>query len=123
MTNLDCTIQVAHEFWDYLEYPGEAQVLAELHVDSLPLLERSGGTGAACAYAFYEGDGRRKRARPLPANALVKPAKQGSRAAAAIDLNYAFRFGSHSEPVALLTNQFLRDLGYAVNLADLRSLL
>lgn len=123
MTNLDCTIQVAHEFWEYLEYPGEAQILAQLQVETLPLLERSSGTQSACAFAFYERDGKRKRARPLPAGALVKPAKPGSRATAALDFNYASRFGSHSEPIALLTNQLLRDLGYAVNLADLRSLL
>jgi hypothetical protein len=123
MTNLDCTIQVAHECWEYLEYPGEAQILAQLQVETLPLLERSGGKQSACGFAFYERDGQRQRARPLPTNALVKPAKRGSRATAAADLNYTSRFGTHSEPVALITNQFLRDLGYAVNLADLRSLL
>jgi hypothetical protein len=32
-------------------------------------------------------------------------------------------FQSDGDPVALLTNQFLRDLGYSVSLADLRSLL
>jgi hypothetical protein len=65
----------------------------------------------------------RKRARPFLQTPSLRLQKQGSRATAAVDLNYASRFGSHSEPVALLTNQFLRDLGYAVNLADLRSLL
>lgn len=123
MTNLDCTIQVAHEFWDYLEYPGEAQILAQLQVETLPLLERNSGTQSACAFGYYERDGQRKRARPLPADALVRPAKQGSRATAAVDLNYASRFGNHSEAVALITNQLLRDLGYAGNLADLRALL
>ena len=120
MTNLDCTIQAAHEFWDY---PGEAQIIAQLHVETLPLLERSGGTQSAFASAFYERDGQRKRAKPLLANALVKPPKQGSRAMSAVGVNYADRFGRHSEPVALMTNQFLRDLGYAVNLADLKSLI
>ena len=123
MTNLDCTIQVAHEFWDYLEYPGEAQIIAQLQVETLSLLERSSGAQSACGFGFYERDGQRKRAKPLLANSLVRPAKQGSRATAVVGLNYASRFESHSEPVALLTNQFLRDLGYAVNLADLRSLL
>ena len=123
MTNLDCTIQVAHEFWDHLEYPGEAQIVAQLQVENLPLLERSSGTQSACSFGFYERDGRRKRAKPLLADALTNPAKQGSRAAAAVRLNYASRFASHRESVALLTNQLLRDLGYAVRLADLRSLL
>jgi hypothetical protein len=97
--------------------------MAQLQVETLPLLERSGNMQTACTSAFYERDGLRKRAKPLLAGALVKPPKQGSRATAAVELNYASRFGSHSEPVALLTNQFLRDLGYAVNLADLRTLL
>ena len=123
MTNLDCAIQLAHEFWDYLEYPGEAQIIAQLHVEGLALLERTGGTDGVCASAFYERDGQRKRARPLPTNALVKPAKQGTRGRAATALNYSSRFGSHAEPVAFLTNQFLRDLGYAVNLMDLRFVL
>lgn len=33
------------------------------------------------------------------------------------------RCGSRAEPAALIANQFLRDLGYAANLTDLRSLL
>jgi hypothetical protein len=61
MTNLDCTIEVAHQFWNYLNYPGEAQLLSELHVDSLPLLERASGLQAAYASAFYEKSGSRKR--------------------------------------------------------------
>jgi len=123
MTNLDCGIQAAHEFWDYLDYPGEAQITVQLHVETLPLLVRTGGLQSAYASAFYERDGSRKRARPLLADALVKAPTQGSRATSFVDLNYASRFGSHGEPVALLTNQLLRDLGYGVNLADLRTLL
>ncbi|MBZ5596540.1 MAG: ATP-binding protein [Acidobacteriia bacterium] len=123
MTNLDCSIQAAHEFWDYLDYPGEAQITVQLHVETLPLFVRTGGMQSAYAWAFYERDGSRKRARTLLTSALVKAPMQGSRGGAFVNLNYASRFGSHSEPVALLTNQLLRDLGYAVNLADLRTLL
>jgi hypothetical protein len=122
MTNLDCTIEVAHQFWNYLNYPGEARILAELHVEALPLLERAAGGQAAYASAFYEKAGVRKRPKPLLTDALIKAVRQGARANAAVDLSYAARCGSHAEPVALLTNQLLRDLGYAANLADLRSL-
>ncbi|MBZ5725832.1 MAG: ATP-binding protein [Acidobacteriia bacterium] len=123
MTNLDCTIEVAHQFWNYLNYPGEAQILSELRVESLPLLERASGLEAAYASAFYQKNGPRKRATPLSSTVLTKAKKQGVRAYAAVDLNYAARCGSHAEPVAILSNQFLRDLGYAANIADLRPLL
>jgi hypothetical protein len=39
------------------------------------------------------------------------------------DITYASRTASHAEPVALLTNQLLRDLGHATKLADLKALL
>jgi len=119
MTNLDCTIEVAHQFWDYLGYPGEARIVSQLHVESLPLLERAAGGQAAYCSAFYEKDGVRKRARPLLAGALVRPPKPGTRSFAAADITYATRWGSHAEPVAILTNQLLRDLGYAATLSDL----
>jgi len=34
ITNLDCTIEAAHRLWSYLNYPGEAHVLAELRVEA-----------------------------------------------------------------------------------------
>ena len=123
ITNLDCTIEVAHQLWDSLNYPGEARILSELHVGSLPLFERSAGGQAVYCSAFYEKDGVRKRARPLSTDALAKAVKPGTRAHAAVDLSYAARFGSHAEPAAVVGNQFLRDLGYAATLADLRFLL
>lgn len=57
ITNLDCTIEAAHRFWDQLNYLGVARVLAELHVEPLPLLERAGGLQAAYASCFYEKAG------------------------------------------------------------------
>jgi hypothetical protein len=62
ITNIDCTIETAHRFWNYLNYPGEARIFAELHVEPLPLLERVGGFQAAYASCFYEKGGPRRRA-------------------------------------------------------------
>jgi hypothetical protein len=123
MTNLNCTIATAHEFWDFLNYPGEAEIHAELRIESLPLLERTGGSQSVYSSAFYEKSSHRKRVRPLPTDLLTKALKQGTRATAGTNLTYATRWRSRSEPVALVTNQLLRDLGHAANLADLRSLL
>lgn len=123
MTNLDWSIELAHQFWDYINYIGEASVLAHLHVGSLPLLARSGGGQAAFASAFYERPGPRRRARPLPVNALSGSQRNGISTTAVVDLSYANRWGSHAEPVSVLANQLLRDLGYATDLADLRNCL
>jgi hypothetical protein len=125
ITNLDCTMEAAHRFWNYLNYPGEARVLVELRVEPLPLLERAGGTQAAqAAYAscFYERDSPRKRAKVLTTDALARSQKHGARATAAVDLTYATRHGDRPEAVAVLANQLLRDLGYSATLGDLRSL-
>jgi hypothetical protein len=122
MTNLDCTIEAAHGFWNYLGYVGGAHLFAALHIEGLQLLNR-GGLGSVYSSAFYERDGLRRRAKPLSTSALTKATKQGSRANGAVDLTYATRTGNHAEPVALVTNQLLRDLGHAANLADLRLLL
>jgi hypothetical protein len=113
MTNLDCTIEAAHGFWNYLGYVGEARLFASLHIEGLQLLE-SDGLGSVYASASYKRDGLRKRAKPLSTSALTKAAKQGSRANGAVDLTYATRSGNHAESVALGTNQLLRDLGHAV---------
>jgi hypothetical protein len=123
MTNLDWMIGVAHEFWHYLNYPGEARIKSELQVEALPLLVRGGGLEASYASEFYQKDGPRRRAKALSTDALTKPAKQRMQAKAAVDLTYSTRYGNHAEPVALVTNQLLRDLGYAASLTDLRSLL
>jgi hypothetical protein len=123
MTNLDWSIELAHQFWDYINYVGEASVLAHLHVGPLPLLSRSGGSQSAFASAFYERPGPRKRARPLPVDALSGSQRNGISTTAVVDLSYANRWGSHAEPVSVLVNQLLRDLGYATNLVDLRSCL
>jgi hypothetical protein len=123
MTNLDCTIEAAHQLWDYLEYTGEGRVFAGLQVEGLPLLERSSGTDSALAFGHYENDGPRRRARPLLTSALTRAVVQGNRASAVADFTYATRFGSHAEPVAILTTQLLRDLGHATRLADLQALL
>lgn len=122
ITNLDCTIEAAHRFWDQLNFPGEARVLAELHVEPLPLLERTGGFQAGYASYFYEKGGPRKRAKVLTTDKLTRASQHGAMATAFVDLTYATRWGSHAEPVALLTNQLLRDLGYSATLDDLRSL-
>lgn len=123
MTNLDCTIETAHQLWDFLEYTGEGRVFASLQVEGLPLLERSSGLDTALAFGHYEKDGPRRRARPLSSGALTRAVVQGNRANAVADITYASRTGSHAEPVALLANQLLRDLGHATRLPDLRKLL
>lgn len=123
MTNLDCTIEAAHQLWDYLEYTGEGRVFAALQVETLPLLERSHGTHSVYAFGHYERDGPRRRARPLSKSALTHADKPGSRGNAIADLTYTSRAGSHAESVALLTNQLLRDLGHATRLGDLKALL
>jgi hypothetical protein len=122
ITNLDCTIEAAHRFWDHLNYPCEARVLAELHVQPLPLLEGAGGFQVAYASCFYEKAGPRKRAKVLTADRLTRASRHGAMATAFVDLTYAKRSGSHAEPVALIANQLLRDLGYSASLDDLRSL-
>ncbi|MGA8429280.1 MAG: ATP-binding protein [Candidatus Sulfotelmatobacter sp.] len=122
ITNLDCTIEAAHRFWDYLNYPSEARVLAQLYVEPLPLLERAGGSQTAYASCFYEKASPRNRAKVLTTDRLTRAAQFGTSATASVDLTYATRFGSHAEPVVLIANQFLRDLGYSASLDDLRSL-
>ena len=123
MTNLDWTIELAHRFWDYINYVGEGDIVAHLQVESLPLLVRSNGPQSAYASAFYERPGPRRRAKPLPANALTGAQRPGARMVAAVELTYATRWGNRAEPVSILVNQFLRDLGYAADLADLRACL
>jgi hypothetical protein len=122
ITNLDCTIETAHRFWNYLNYPGEAHALAELQVEPLPLLERAGGFQVAYASCFYEKGGPRRRAKVLTADRLIRSSQHGARATAAVDLTYATRHGHRPEAVALLANQLLRDLGYSASMDDLRSL-
>lgn len=97
ITNLDCTIEAAHRFWNYLNYPGEAQVLAQLYVEPLPLLERAGGSQAAYASCFYEKASPRKRAKVLTTDRLTRAAQFGTSATASVDLTYATRCGSHAE--------------------------
>lgn len=123
ITNLDCTIEAAHRFWNYLNYPGEAHVLAELRVEPLPLLERVGGFQAAYSSCFYERASPRKRARVLTTDKLTRSFKHGVIGTAAVDITYATRHSSRPEAVAVLANQLLRDLGYSARLDDLRSLL
>jgi hypothetical protein len=77
------------------------------------LAEGAAGGQAVYSSAFYEKNGVRRRARALFTSALAKAAKQGAMAFTAVDLTYATRCGSHAEPVAILGNQFVRDLGYA----------
>jgi hypothetical protein len=122
ITNLDCTIEAAHRFWNYLNHPGEAHVLAELRVEPLPLLERAGGFQVGYSSCFYEKPSPRRRARVLTTNKLTRAVKHGARATAAVDLTYATRFSNRPEAVAILANQLLRDLGYSASLDDLRSL-
>jgi hypothetical protein len=122
ITNLDCTIEAAHRFWNYLNYPGEAHVLAELRVEPLPLLERAGGFQAAYSSCFYQKASPRKRANALSTDSLTRAEKHGARAIAAVDLTYATRHSKRPEAVAILANQILRDLGYSARLDDLRSL-
>jgi hypothetical protein len=122
ITNLDCTIDAAHRFWDYLNYPGEAHVLAELHVEPLPLLERAGSAQAAYASCFYERGSPRKRAKALTTDSTIRSQKHAERATAAVDLTYATRHNDRPEAIAVLANQLLRDLGYAARLDDLRAL-
>lgn len=123
MTNLDHTIEAAHQLWDYLGYSGEGRVFAGLQVETLPLLERASGERSVFAFGHYDRDGPRRRARPLATSAITRAEKQASRGTAMVDLTYATRCGSHAEPVALLTNELLRDLGHSTSLADLRALL
>jgi len=120
MTNLDCAIELAHQFWDCINYVGEAGVLAELRVESLPLLARGGGMQSGYASAFYERPGPRRRVKPLSSEALTGTQRPGT--TAVTDLTYATRWSSHAEPISLVVNRFLRDLGYAANLTDLRAL-
>ncbi len=122
ITNLDCTIAAAHRLWSFLNYPGEAHVLAELRVEPLPLLERAGGFQVGYSSCFYERASPRKRAKVLTTDRLTRSVKHGARAIAAVDLTYATRHGNRSEAVAILANQILRDLGYSASLDDLRSL-
>jgi len=122
ITNLDCTTEAAHRFWNFLNYPGEAHVLAELRVEPLPLLERAGGFQAAYSSCFYERASPRKRAKVLTTDKLTRSVKHGARATAAIDLTYATRYSNRPNAIAILANQLLRDLGYSATLDDLRSL-
>ncbi len=122
ITNLDCTIEAAHRFWNYLNYPGEAHVFVELSVEPLPLLERVGGFQAAYSSCLYENGSPRKRAKVLTADKLTRSVKHGARATAAVDLTYATRHSNRPEAVAILANQLLRDLGYSASLDDLRAL-
>lgn len=122
ITNLDCTIEAAHRFWNYLNYPGEAHVLAELRVEPLSLLERVGGFQAAYSSCFYERASPRKRAKVLTTDRLTRSVKHGARATAAVDLTYSTRHNNRPEAIAILANQLLRDLGYSARLDDLRSL-
>jgi Putative DNA-binding domain len=122
ITNLDCTIEAAHRFWNYLNYPGEAHVFVELRVEPLPLLERVGGFQAAYSSCLYEKGSPRKRAKVLTADKLTRSVKHGARATAAVDLTYATRHSNRPEAVAILANQLLRDLGYSASLDDLRAL-
>jgi hypothetical protein len=123
MTNLDCAVELAHQFWDYINYVGEGNVTAYLQVEALPLLVRSDGMQSAYASGFYEKSSPRRRARPLSTDALTGAQRPGARPLAAAELTYATRWGNHAEVVSILVNQFLRDLGYASNLADLRACL
>jgi len=122
ITNLDCTIEAAHRLWSYLNYPGEAHVLAELRVEPLPLLERAGGFQVGYPSCFYEKASPRRRAKVLTTDKLTRAVKHGARGVAAVDLTYATRHSDRPEAVAILANQLLRDLGYSANLNDLRSL-
>jgi len=122
ITNLDCTIEAAHRLWSYLNYPGEAHVLAELRVEPLPLLERAGGFQVGYSSCFYEKASPRRRAKVLTTDKLTRAVKHGARGFAAVDLTYATRHSDRPEAVAILANQLLRDLGYSANLNDLRSL-
>ena len=122
ITNLDCTIEAAHRLWSYLNYPGEAHVLAELRVEPLPLLERAGGFQVGYPSCFYEKASPRRRAKVLTTDKLTRAVKHGARGFAAVNLKYATRHSDRPEAVAILANQLLRDLGYSANLNDLRSL-
>ena len=122
ITNLDCTIEAGHRFWNYLGYPGEAHVLAELQVEPLLLLERTGGFQVAYASCLYERASPRKRAKVLTIDKMTRSVQHGASATASVDLTYATRHGDRPEPVTLLANQLLRDLGYSARLDDLRSL-
>jgi hypothetical protein len=62
-------------------------------------------------------------AKALLKDSVVKAEVQGTRATAAVDLTYANRSASHAEPVAILANQLLRDLGYATDLRELQRLM
>jgi Putative DNA-binding domain len=122
ITNLDCTIDTAHRLWSFLNYPGEAHILAELRVEPLPLLERAGGFQVGYSSCFYERASPRKRAKVLTTDKLTRSVKHGARGFAAFDLTYATRHINRPEAVAVLANQILRDLGYSATLDHLRSL-
>ena len=85
IANLDCTIETAHRFWDYLGYPGEAHVLAEMQVEPLPLLERAGGFQVAYSSCFYERASPRKRAKVLTTDQMTRSVQHGARATANVD--------------------------------------
>ncbi|MGA2433813.1 MAG: ATP-binding protein [Bryobacteraceae bacterium] len=121
MTHLDCTIEAAHALWKYLGFPGEGRLNSELRVGQLGLLTRS-QPEEVCASAFYEQNGPGRRARPLSKDALRGPATSRPRAYAGIDLTFAMRLERRSEAIAVVTNQLLRNLGYAVSLDALRAL-
>lgn len=122
ITNVDCTIEAAHRFWSYLNYPGEAHIIAELQIDPLPLLERAGGFQVAYSSAFYERASSRKRAKVLTTDQMTRSLQHGTRATAAVDLTYSTRHGERPQAVAVLVNQLLRDLGYSSRLNDLCAL-
>jgi hypothetical protein len=122
ITNIDCTIEAAHRFWNYLNYPGEAHLLAELRVEPLLLMERAGGFQAAYSSCFYERGGPRRRAKVLTTDKMTRSPRHGARATAAADITFAARHEQRPDTIAVLTNQLLRDLGYSPNLSDLRSL-
>jgi hypothetical protein len=116
MTNLESAIETAHRFWDFLGYIGEGRLAARLEVSSLPLFRSEAGYEAL----FYSS-GKILASDNLQAavkEGIVKPTRTDAEAR----VNFATRTGSRAEVLASLTNQLLRDLGHAVDIADLRAL-
>jgi hypothetical protein len=106
---------------------GEGHLAAEMRVTNLVLdvneIPQSVQGEKEYSNVFYPASTSRKLPKPLAKNLLVATNTKSEIGTGAVEINFCDRIGSHKDPVALLTNQLLRSMGYSVKLADLRALL
>jgi hypothetical protein len=120
ITDLACTIEAAHRFWEYIGYPGEGRLHACLCLNQIKPIKRAGFDPTIGEFVegypaiFYQGK------RPPLRLDLSQSINMRPYARAVVDITYATRTHRRAEAVATATNQLLRGIGYGASLEQLR---